>query len=156
MTQLSPNFTLEEMTRSDTASRLGIANMPDAAGIVKLTDLCIRVLEPIRAHFALPVLVNSGYRSPELNAHIPNSATKSQHMLCEAVDYHVPGVSNHDLAAYVRDHMQFDQLILEAYTLDEPASGWVHTSWIRGPLRHSVLTMQPKDGRPVYSQGLLV
>lgn len=153
--QLSPNFSLNEMIRSNTASRLGISNMPDPSGILRLVAVCTNILEPVRAHFGKPVRVNSGYRSLELNAHVPGSAKRSQHTLCEAADYEIDGVSNVEIAKWVRDNLKFDQLILEAHTPGIANSGWVHTSWTdRHPARGLVETMTPSRSGPFYSTGI--
>ncbi|MCZ4340194.1 D-Ala-D-Ala carboxypeptidase family metallohydrolase [Sphingomonadaceae bacterium G21617-S1] len=162
---LSDHFTLSELTRSDTAARYAIRNVPDAAGIDKLRNLCQRVLEPVRAHYGRAVVVNSGYRSPALNAKIPGSSNTSQHTLCEAVDFEVPGIANGTVAAWVRDNLDFDQLILEAYTPGDPSSGWVHVSWRAAGRRGrkgqgGVLTMQRRRDaagklRTVYLPGLV-
>jgi len=65
---LSANFTLKELTKSDTATRLGIDNTPDEAVIESLRLLCENILQPVRDHFGKPVKISSGYRSPELNS----------------------------------------------------------------------------------------
>lgn len=126
-TKLSDHFTLAEMTRSETAARKGIDNVPPAELIPGLHLLCREILEPIRAMARRPIRPNSGYRSPELNASIGGSS-RSQHCKAEAVDIEVPGVSNYALACWVRDNLVFDQLILECYRSGIPTSGWVHIS----------------------------
>jgi len=162
--QLTEHFTLAELVRSDMAARHGLRNMPDDAGIERLRALCVAILEPVRAHFGRPVAVNSGYRSVALNAKIPGSSNRSQHSLCEAVDFEVSGHANAEVAWWVRDHLAFDQLILEAYVAGDPHSGWVHVSWKpagrRGrDGRNGVLTMQRRRDaagklRNVYLPGL--
>lgn len=125
--KLSEHYVLGELIRSETAERKGIDNMPPEEYIPKLARLCERILEPVYAHYGIPFSPNSGYRSPELNRAIGGSAT-SQHCKAEAVDIELPGVSNYELACWVRDHLEFDQLILECYRPGEPSSGWVHVS----------------------------
>ena len=147
---LSEHFTLAELTRSDAATRFGLNNTPPADVIAKLGLVCQHVLEPVRQHYGRPVTVNSGYRSPAVNKAVKGAAT-SQHVRGEAVDFEVPGVANGDVAAWVRDNLQFDQLILEAYTPGLPSSGWVHCSWKAGRLRRSILTFTPGRG---YFDGL--
>lgn len=153
MTRLSPHFTLAEMTASETARRIGDPNAPGLVEIAAMKTLCAEVLEPIRAHFGRPVRVNSGYRSPRTNAAVGSSAT-SQHRRGEAADIEIAGLSNLDLARFVRDRLAFDQLILEAHRAGDPNSGWVHVSYRRGRLRRSVLTMTMGSHGPVYSTGL--
>lgn len=121
--KLSPNFTLAEMTVSQTASRRGIDNTPGQKEIAALTMVCQNVLEPIRAHYKRPVIVSSGYRSPRVNKLVGGSET-SQHPLGEAVDFRVPGVSNYELCKWMERKLQYDQLIYEY-----GESGWVHASW---------------------------
>lgn len=159
MIMLSPHFSLAELTRSDTAARYGIDNRPDAAGIEKLRRVCTDILEPVRAQFGRPVIVNSGYRSPALNARIPGASNGSQHTLCEAADLEVPGVPNHDVALWIAGGSLprgFGQLILENHVPGVPSSGWVHCSLPTARLRGQVLTMQRVQGRTVYLKGLVV
>ena len=125
--KLSEHFTLGELLRSETAERKNIDNTPPENMIPRLQLLCEKILEPVRKHFATPFRPNSGYRSPELNREIGGSQ-KSQHCKAEAVDIEIPGVSNYDLAVWVRDNLVFDQVILECYRKGEPGSGWVHIS----------------------------
>lgn len=147
---LSPHFTLAELTRSDAAARLHLDNTAPPEVIDRLRGVCINILEPVREHFDRPVTVNSGYRSSAVNKAI-KGAPKSQHLRGEAVDFEVPGIANEDVARWVRAALAFDQLILEAYTPGYPTSGWVHCSWKAGPLRRSVLTFTPGKG---YFEGL--
>jgi zinc D-Ala-D-Ala carboxypeptidase len=154
--QLTPNFSLRELTFSQTAVRRGIDNMPDELTITRLRRVCENVLEPVRAHYGRPVRVTSGYRSPALNAAIGGSTT-SQHSLGEAVDFEVPGVSNLDVCRFIAAGKLpngFDQLILEAYTPGDPNSGWIHCSWSSRRARLHILTMRMVGGRANYLQGL--
>lgn len=137
--QLTENFTLRELTRSQTAARKGIYNLPPQDVVHKLRDLCVQILEPVRLHYGVPIVPSSGYRSPELNAAVGGSKT-SQHCKGEAVDFEVPGVSNYDLADWMRKNLILDQLILECHTLGKPHSGWVHVSYKAGANRRQVLT----------------
>ena len=118
---LSRNFTLQELTKSDTAIRKGIDNNPNADQIEKLKTLCERVLQPVRDHFGR-VKVTSGFRSPELCAAI-GSSVNSQHAKAEAVDFEVIGVDNAEVADWIYTNIRTDQLILEFYTPGEPNSG---------------------------------
>ena len=145
---LSKNFSLEEMEKSSTAIRLGIKNKAGAGEIKNLGDLCYEVLEPVRAKFDKPVTITSGYRSPELSEAIGSKAT-SQHCLGEAVDMEVLSVSNLQVALWIENNCDFDQLILEYYT-GEPNSGWIHVSYKDGSNRKQVLTFDGKS----YTNGL--
>ena len=125
---LSHNFTLSELIKSDTAIRRGINNNPNAEQIEKLKDLCENILQPVRDHFGR-VKVTSGYRSPELCTAI-GSSINSQHAKAEAADFEVMGTDNAELADWIKDNLPYDQLILEYYTPEEPNSGWIHCSYI--------------------------
>jgi len=125
--KLSPHFTLGELIRSETAERKGIDNTPSQEIIPKLTRLCEEILEPVRENYGVPFRPNSGYRSVALNREIGGSP-KSQHCLGEAVDIEIAGVSTYDLAKWIRENLDFDQLILECYHRGVTNSGWVHVS----------------------------
>lgn len=124
--QLSKNFHLSEFTRSQTASRQNILNVPNSLHIKALQLLCQKVLQPIRDHFDKPVIISSGYRSPELNRAIGGSP-KSQHMKGEAADFEIHGIDNYELAKWIEKNLNYDQLILEFYTGGN--SGWVHVGY---------------------------
>ena len=124
---LSAHFTLGELIRSETAERKGIDNTPPPELVPKLTRLCEEILEPVRAHYGTPFRPNSGYRSEALNREIGGS-NRSQHCLAEAVDIEIAGISNYELAQWIRENLTFDQLILECYHPGVPNSGWVHVS----------------------------
>lgn len=149
--RLTPHFTMGEMIKSQTATRLGLDNTPDAAAFENLRHLCANILEPVRARFNQPFSPSSGYRSPGLNATIGGSS-KSQHMTGQAADIEIPGISNLCLAYWIRDYLQFDQLILEHYSPDDPHSGWVHVSYSRDHNRNECLTYNRKHG---YLNGLI-
>jgi zinc D-Ala-D-Ala carboxypeptidase len=126
--KLSENFSLEELTKSQTATRLGIDNTPDMTAIINLRALCKNVLQPIRDNFGIPFTPNSGFRSLELNEKLGSSKT-SQHCKGQAVDIEVPTMSNLELANWCSTMLDFDQIILEFYKEKEPSSGWVHISY---------------------------
>lgn len=145
---LSPNFTLKELTKSDYAIRNGIPNEPNMDQIVKLKELCQKILQPVRNHFG-PVTVTSGFRSPELCIKI-GSSVNSQHANGEAADFEVPGVDNANVAYWIKDNLEdWDQMILEFYTLGEPNSGWVHCSYSDKP-RKQFLRAFKEDGKTKY------
>ena len=138
------------MEKSSTGIRLGIKNKAGSGEIKNLGDLCYEILEPVRVKFDKPVTITSGYRSPELSEAIGSKAT-SQHCLGEAVDMEVIGVSNLEVALWIENHCDFDQLILEYWKEEEGAnSGWIHVSYKDGSNRKQVLTF---DGRS-YTNGL--
>jgi len=119
--QLSRNFSLQELIKSDTAIRKGIDNNPNADQIEKLKALCENILQPVRDHFGR-VKITSGYRSPELCTAI-GSSVNSQHAKAEAADFECVGVDNAELADWINRELSYDQLIVEYYTPGEPNSG---------------------------------
>lgn len=151
---LTTNFTLNELTQSETALRKGLDNAPTQDIISALQSLAVNVLQPIRDHYGRGVKVNSGYRSPEVNASVGGSKT-SDHCKGQAADIEIPGVANAELAAYIRDELQFTQLILEFYTPGVPDSGWVHVSYDPANLKKQVMTATKHDGKTVYLPGLV-
>lgn len=133
---LSKNFTLAEMTRSYVAQRahprIDNSLNPDDidkanSAVANLKKLCTEVLQPLRDHFGTPTLVSSGYRCEALNRAV-NGSAKSYHMSGLAADIEQVGVSNLELAHYIRDNLPFEQLILEYWDPDIPNSGWVHVA----------------------------
>ena len=136
--QLSKNFSLEELTKSQTATRKGIDNTPSPEHQENLKLLCEAVLQPVREHFGRVVTVTSGYRSPELCTAIGSKIT-SQHAPGEAADFEIFGVSNKELADYIHEHLDYDQLILEYWNESDPNSGWVHCSYSEGKNRKQYL-----------------
>ena len=145
---LSRNFTLQELIKSDTAIRLDINNNPNSGQIEKLKALCENILQPVRDHFGR-VKVTSGFRSVELCLAIGRSAN-SQHARAEAADFECPGVDNVELFDWIKNNLQPDQLILEFYTPGEPNSGWIHASWIEGTPRASFLHAFKEGGKTKY------
>ena len=126
--QLTNNFTLAELCKSQTALRKGIDNLPkDPDTVAKMQTLAEEILQPVRDKFG-PTVINSGYRCKKLNTAIGGSK-KSQHCFGEAADIEVPTLSNRDLAEWIKNNLDFDQLILEFYNGKDPSSGWVHVSY---------------------------
>jgi len=151
---LSANFSFKELTKSDTATRLGIDNTPDEETIDNLKTLCDKVLQPVREHFGKSVTVNSGYRSPESNAAVGGSKT-SDHCKGMAADIEIPGVPNAELAAWIMQNLKYTQLILEFYTPGIPDSGWVHVSFDSSNLKCQELTATKVAGKTTYLNGLV-
>ena len=157
--QLSEHFSLRELTRSDTAVRLGIDNTPKQEYIDNLVLLCQNILEPVRKVFGA-VRINSGYRSLSLNMSInpmTSTVTKlSKHCTGQAADFEVYGIANAVIAQWCADNLpDWDQVILEFYTLGEPNSGWVHGGYVRGGNRKDIFTAVREQGRTVYKVGIL-
>jgi len=154
--QLSEHFNLKEFTKSETAIRKRIDNTPNSVHATNLKAVCEKILEPVRKHFGKPVRINSGYRGPALNAAVGGSS-KSQHCNGEAVDFEIDGLPNPELAKWVSENCDFDQIILEFYDPKEgPNSGWVHASYSAGKNRKQKLTAVTENGKTVYKPGFVV
>jgi zinc D-Ala-D-Ala carboxypeptidase len=151
---LTANFSLHEMTKSETALRKGMPNEPTEADIANLKLLAEKVLQPLRDHYGVGIKVNSGYRSPDVNAAVGGSRT-SDHCKGQAADIEIAGIPNATLAQYIKDSLQYTQLILEFYTPGIPDSGWVHVSYDSNNLKCQALTAVKKDGKTVYLNGLV-
>ena len=145
---LSRNFSLQELIKSDTAIRKGINNNPNAEQIEKLKALCENILQPVRDHFGR-VKVTSGFRSVDLCLAI-GSSSNSQHAKAEAADFEVIGVDNAELADWIKDNLPYDQLIVEYYTPGEPNSGWIHCSYVADQPRASYLWAYRSEGKTKY------
>jgi zinc D-Ala-D-Ala carboxypeptidase len=151
---LTKNFTLEEMTKSETALRYDIDNTPNEQEISSMKLLAEKVLQPVRDHFGKGVKVNSGFRNQDVNQKVGGSRN-SDHIRGQAADIEIPGIPNAELAEWIKDNLEYNQLILEFYTPGVPDSGWVHVSYIPEANRNQVLTATKKDGKTVYLQGLV-
>ena len=145
---LTRNFTLSELTKSDTAIRKGINNNPSPEQIEKLKTLCEKILQPVRDHFGR-VKITSGFRSVELCLAI-GSSQNSQHAKAEAADFECVGVDNVELFDWIKNNLDPDQLILEFYTPGEPNSGWIHCSVTEGMDRKQFLHAYREGGKTKY------
>ena len=151
---LTKNFALKEMTKSSTAERLGLTNTPTMEHIINLVNLCNHILQPLREEFG-PIRINSGYRGADLNKAVGGSGT-SQHCNGEAADFESSKTSNPDIAHWINDNLDFDQLILEFYDGKDPHSGWVHCSYRKdGTNRNKAMTALRVNGKTQYKDGLL-
>ena len=149
MQKLSENFSLLELTKSQTAERKGIDNTPGPNHQENLKSLCEMILQPVRDHFGQVVSVSSGYRSPELCVAI-GSSTQSQHAKGEAADFEIFGVSNKELADWINENLDYDQLLLEYWKESDPNSGWVHCSYTNGSNRKQYLRAYKENGSTKY------
>ena len=155
--RISKNFTLAELTKSNTATRLGISNTPDKEGIHKLRLLATELLQPLRNAVG-PLRVTSGFRSESLNAAIGGS-NKSQHTKCEAVDLQFVKRGRMDnmriFNAIISQGLEFDQCILEfggstAHT-DSDNPDWIHISWkITGNRKQVLVAYKDENNRTKY------
>lgn len=117
---LTPNFTLEELTSSETGARHGLDNTPNPVAYQNLVRLA-KFLEEVRKVLGKPVVINSAYRSPEVNAAVKGSKN-SQHMVGCAADIKVPGMTPDQVCrAIIQSKLQYDQLIREF-------DSWTHIS----------------------------
>jgi len=148
--KLSEHLELAEVIRSESAKRRGISNMPTEEHIKNLKLRAENVFEPIRANFRQPIRISSGYRSQALNAAI-GGAMRSQHSSGEALDIDMEGtaLSNKEIFIFIKDKLNFDQLIWEFGNKNEP--DWVHVSYkANGQQRKQVLRAIKEQGKTKY------
>jgi zinc D-Ala-D-Ala carboxypeptidase len=150
--RLSKNLTLKECTKSQTASRRGIKNDPGEREVLNLKQIAEQIFQPVRENFDVPIYVSSGYRSAELNVAVGGSRT-SQHCQGRALDLDADvfeGVTNSEIFHYIKDCLDFDQLIWELGNDSNPA--WVHVSY-NSPTenRGRVLKATKEKSKTVYS-----
>ena len=151
--KLSANFSLSELTKSETGARNGISNTPSPLVIEKLQALTDNILQPLRDKFG-PVIVTSGYRSVEINKAVGGSST-SHHCFGYAADFSVLSMDNRELTLYIRDNLKYTQLILEFYQSGIADSGWCHCSYDEADLKCQTLTARRVNGRTQYSNRIL-
>ena len=158
---LSPNLTLAECCRSQTAKRLGIKNTPDDDNVIEnLKAVAENIFQPCREHVGGPLYVSSGYRSPELNAAIGGSV-RSQHIQGRALDLDADvfgGCTNGEIFRYILNNLTFDQLLWEFGDSDNP--DWVHVSYVRDGLNRGRCLKACRDEKgkvyyePIFGKGL--
>ena len=149
--QLSKNFSLKELTASQTAERKSIDNTPNPEHQRNLKSLCTRILQPVRDHFNRVVSVSSGYRSEALCVAIGSKIT-SQHAKGQAADFEIYGLSNQELATWIHENLDYDQLILEYWTPESPNNGWIHCSHNSEGNRKEYLRAYKNEGKTKYEQ----
>lgn len=149
--KISTHLNLAEVTRSDSAKRHGIDNTPTAEHLDNFKILAEKVFEPIRLHFKTPIFISSGYRSKALNDFIGGSAS-SQHCKGQAIDIDMDasnsGVTNKMVFDFIKDKLDFDQLIWEFGTDANP--DWVHVSYAKGANRKQKLKAVRNNGKTSY------
>ena len=154
MARITKNFHLKEFTNSQSATRLGISNQPETGHLINICALANNILQPVREQFGV-LTISSGYRSPELNAHPSiGGSEKSQHCKGQASDFECLSISNLELAEWVKENLDYDQLILEFYEDGDPHSGWIHCSYNIEGNRKSILTAKRINGKVKYEEGL--
>jgi len=153
MTRISDHLSLAEITKSQTATRLGIDNTPTVTHMIALRAIAENIFEPIRKHFGVAIGVSSGYRSKSLNDAIGGSS-RSQHCHGQALDIDADiygRITNGELFRYIRHGLDFDQLIWEFGDDNDPA--WVHVSFVDdGTNRGEILKAYRDNGRVKYKK----
>lgn len=150
---LSENLSLAEVTKSSTAKRLGIDNNPTPEHLENLKLVAKHIFQPIREHFKKPINVSSGYRSKALNDATPGSSPTSQHCTGEALDLDQDemntGITNKMVFEYIKNNLNFDQLIWEFGNDQNP--DWVHVSYeSTGRQRKQILKAVRVNGKTTY------
>jgi len=149
--KLSNYLSLAEVTRSDTAKRKGISNEPTAEHLENMKTIAVEVFDKVREYFGVPIFVSSGYRSAALNKAIGGSST-SDHNLGRALDLdqdgHGNGVTNADVFNFIKNTLEFDQLIWEFGTDKNP--DWVHVGYRKGANRKQILKAVREGGKTKY------
>ena len=148
---ISKHISLKEATKSNTAQRLGIENFPNNDTLIQMQALAENIFEPLREHVGGPIYITSFYRSPELNKAIGGSS-KSQHCLGQAIDVDdvLGRATNKEMFEYIKDNLDFDQLIWEFG--DDKNPNWVHVSYNAAGNRGNILQAVKKDGRTIYKK----
>jgi hypothetical protein len=147
---LTENVSLKELTKSESATRFGISNEPTEEALSNLQKLATHILQPVRDHFGKPLIITSGYRSPELCLKI-GSTTTSQHTKGQAADFEIGGIANKNLSDWIHQNLDYDQLILEFWKPEDANSGWVHCSFKgEGQNRKQYLRAFTENGRTKY------
>ena len=148
--KVSAHFALAEFTRSESAKRHGVSNEPTPEHLKNLITLCEKVLEPIRMKFG-PINISSGYRSKALN-HYMGGSLNSQHCEAKAADIDMDGMggaTNTEIFNYIKDSLDFDQLIWEFGDNNKP--DWVHVSYNAPKNRKQVLRALKVNGKTAYA-----
>lgn len=148
---ISEHISLKEATKSNTAQRLGIENFPNNDTLIQMQALAENIFEPLRQHVGGPIYITSFYRSPELNKAIGGSS-KSQHCLGQAIDVDdvLGQATNKEMFEYIKDNLDFDQLIWEFGDDNNP--NWVHVSYNAAGNRGNILQAVKEDGRTIYKK----
>ena len=139
--KLSKNFDLNEFVKSDTAKALKIMNSPNIEQIVNIVRLCDNCMQKIRDNYNRKVVITSGFRSQQLNA-VLGSKNTSQHTKGEACDFYVDGVYLFDVFLWCKEHLKFDQLILENV---KNKGSWIHISYNHYKNRKQTLKYDGKN-----------
>lgn len=149
--KISEHFSVKEVIYSPTAEKYNIKNDPTALQWINIKKLIIELLEPIRVNLNSPIVINSIFRSQKLNERL-KGAGKSQHLANNgaAADIECPSLGNNVLFEYIKDNCNFDQLIWEYGSFQEP--DWVHVSFVSKEKNRNEILRCVKDikGNPKY------
>jgi len=151
MTNISEHISYSEATFSQNAVDNKIENTPTAEHLEAMKYVAENIFERVRAHFGKPIRINSFYRGAKVNAITPNASKTSQHSRGEAIDVSgVPyGIKNSEIFHYIKDNLDFDQLIWEFGDKKEPS--WVHFSYnLRGNKRKCLRAVKDHNGKTIY------
>ena len=152
--KLSENLTLREAIKSNTATRLGIDNTPEQWEVNNLRAVAENIFQPVRDHFGVQIGVSSGYRCKELNKAIGGSKY-SQHMIGEALDIDADiygKVTNAEIFNYIKNNLEWDQMIWEFGDDDEP--NWVHVSYKESGSNRRQLKRAYRDSKGIYYKNI--
>jgi zinc D-Ala-D-Ala carboxypeptidase len=147
---ISKYLTLKESTRSATAEKLGIPNIPTPEHLVNMKRIGREIFDKVRDHIGGPLYASSFYRSPEINKRIGGAQT-SEHMSGEAIDIttkHFKFGTNKQVFDYIKDNLDYNQLIWEFGNDQEP--DWVHVSLKKDNNRKQVLRAIKENGKTRY------
>ena len=147
---ISKHISYKEGVYSITAIRKGIDNEPNEEQLSNMKLVAEKIFEPVRTHFNTPIKVNSFFRSPDLNKAIGGS-TKSQHCKGQAIDIDdtYGKVKNSDIYWWIKENLDFDQIIWEFGNNDNP--NWVHVSYVSPEKnRNRCLKAYREDGKTKY------
>jgi zinc D-Ala-D-Ala carboxypeptidase len=155
MLKVSEHITYREAIRSDMATRYGINNWFTPDQLVRMKLIAEKVFEPLRNYFGIPIFISSFFRNQEVNKLI-GGAKLSQHLANNgaAIDLDAEvycGVTNQQIFDYIKDNLEFDQLIKENIKPDGTI-GWVHVSYKETGNRHQVLSMKIENGIKYYEE----
>jgi len=149
MEKISKHISYKEATRSNTAIRKGINNTPDGDQLIAMKLVAEKVFEPMREHFGKPIRINSFLRVSALNVAVGGSKS-SQHCKGEAIDMDgLNGLTNKEIFNYIKDNLDFDQLIWEYGTDKEP--DWVHVSYSANGNRKQILKAIKGKGYVIWN-----
>ena len=149
MIEISKYVSYAEATQTSTK----ITNVPNAKQLEAIRYLCVNVFDKVREHFGVPIKINSVFRSQLVNNAIGGADT-SQHLANNGsaidIDDTLGKCTNKQIFNYIKDNLNFDQLIWEGGTDDNPA--WVHVSLKKSKNRKEVLRMRKLNGKSIYSK----